>query len=141
MTTHTLGSAAKATGVAKSTIYRAIKSGRISATRTDTKDWAIDPAELHRVFPPAATPDSVPVERGATDAAHAELNQRASVADQRLSELKVMLDDMRQDRDHWRDAFRQEQTVTKQLALAAPMTTPAPAPAPAARSWWWRRAG
>lgn len=135
MTAYTLGSAARATGVAKSTIYRAIKSGRISATRTDTKDWAIEPAELHRVFPPVATPDSVSVERGATDAAQvAELNQRASMAEQRLSEMKAMLDDIRLDRDAWRDAFRQEQAVTKQLTLAAPA-------APPARRSWWRRAG
>jgi len=49
---HTLGMAARATGLSKSTIYRAIKSGRISAGRSDTGDYAIDPAELHRVFPP-----------------------------------------------------------------------------------------
>jgi excisionase family DNA binding protein len=45
--------AAKATGVSRSTILRAIKAHRISAAKTDAGDWAIDPAELHRVFPPA----------------------------------------------------------------------------------------
>jgi excisionase family DNA binding protein len=48
-----LGQAAKATGLSRSTILRAIKAHRISAAKTDTGDWAIDPAELHRVFPPA----------------------------------------------------------------------------------------
>jgi excisionase family DNA binding protein len=51
--TYTLGMAARATGLSKSTIHRAIKNGRISATRTDAWSFAIDPAELHRVFPPA----------------------------------------------------------------------------------------
>ena len=50
--TYTLGMAARATGLSKSTIYRAIKDGRISATRTDALSFAIDPAEFHRVFPP-----------------------------------------------------------------------------------------
>jgi DNA-binding transcriptional ArsR family regulator len=51
---HTLGSAAKATGLSKSTLSRAIKAGRISATRSDAGAYEIDPAELHRVFPPIA---------------------------------------------------------------------------------------
>src|SRR3954451_6871862 len=46
-----LSEAAKLTGQSKSTIWRAIKSGRLSASRTDTGDYQIDPAELHRVFP------------------------------------------------------------------------------------------
>jgi hypothetical protein len=49
---NSLGKAAAAAGVSKSTILRAIVSHRISAAKTDTGDWAIDPAELHRVFPP-----------------------------------------------------------------------------------------
>jgi hypothetical protein len=52
---YTLGTAARATGLSKSTIHRAIKAGRVSAGRSDTGDYAIDPAELHRVFPPVDT--------------------------------------------------------------------------------------
>lgn len=47
---YTLGQAAKATGKGKSTILKAIKSGRISGQKNDTGDWEIDPAELHRVY-------------------------------------------------------------------------------------------
>ena len=49
---YTLGEAAKATGKSKPTIQRAIKSGRISAERKADGSYEIDPAELHRVFPP-----------------------------------------------------------------------------------------
>jgi hypothetical protein len=49
---YTLGQAARAAGVSKTTLHRAIKSGRISAARDDAGGYAIDPAELHRVFPP-----------------------------------------------------------------------------------------
>jgi hypothetical protein len=51
---YTLGTAAKATGRGKATIYRAIKSGKISATRHEEGSYTIDPAELHRVFPPVS---------------------------------------------------------------------------------------
>ena len=46
---YSLGEAAKATGKAKSTILRAIKTGRISASKKDGS-YSIDPSELFRVF-------------------------------------------------------------------------------------------
>src|SRR3954465_14992272 len=46
-----LRQAAKEAGVAKTTIIRALRTGRLSAQNNDLGDWAIDPAELHRVFP------------------------------------------------------------------------------------------
>jgi hypothetical protein len=49
---HTLGTAQKATDVSKSTLSRAIKSGRISATKNDDGSYEIDPAERRRVYPP-----------------------------------------------------------------------------------------
>jgi hypothetical protein len=55
---YTLGEATKATGISKTSLHRAIKSGRISATKNDIGAWQIDPAELHRVYPPAANRNS-----------------------------------------------------------------------------------
>jgi hypothetical protein len=52
---YTLGDAAKATGKSKATISKAIKSGRISATKDETGTFQIDPAELHRVYPPTVS--------------------------------------------------------------------------------------
>lgn len=49
---YTLGEAAKATGKDKSTISRAIKKGTISAGKDAHERYDIDPAELHRVYPP-----------------------------------------------------------------------------------------
>lgn len=42
--------AAQATGKSRSTIWRAAKSGKVSAERTATGDFMIDVAELERVF-------------------------------------------------------------------------------------------
>lgn len=49
---YTLGEAAKVIGLTKSGLAKAIKTGRVSATRNENGSYAIDPAELHRVFPP-----------------------------------------------------------------------------------------
>ncbi len=60
---YTLGEAAKATGVSKASLSRAIGNGRISATKNDDGSFSIEPVELHRVYPPksavtvAETPD------------------------------------------------------------------------------------
>ncbi|WP_282093636.1 helix-turn-helix domain-containing protein [Epibacterium ulvae] len=52
---YTLSEAAKATGKNKTTIQRAIKSGKISAAKGNSGSYEIDPSELHRVFPLTAT--------------------------------------------------------------------------------------
>ena len=46
-----ISQAAKKTGLSKSTISRAIKAGRISASRQDDGAYLIEPAELFRVYP------------------------------------------------------------------------------------------
>jgi hypothetical protein len=51
---YTIGTAAKATGKAKSVISRAIKEGKISAVKNEHGSYSIDPAELHRVYPPVS---------------------------------------------------------------------------------------
>ena len=65
---YTLGQAAKATGRRKSTISNAINSGKISAKKNEKGFWAIDPAELHRVYPPVSedSTETVPTERDET---------------------------------------------------------------------------
>jgi hypothetical protein len=55
---YTLGEAAKATGISKASISRAVSSGRISATKKEDGSFSIEPVELHRVYPPKS---SVPV--------------------------------------------------------------------------------
>src|SRR3546814_15936747 len=52
---YTLVEAAKATGISKASISRAINSGRISAIKTDSGSFSIEPVELHRVYPPKSS--------------------------------------------------------------------------------------
>ena len=47
----TLGQAAKETGASKATIFKALKSGRLSYFEKTQTGYKIDPSELFRVFP------------------------------------------------------------------------------------------
>jgi hypothetical protein len=56
---YTIATAAAAVGRNKTAILRSINSGKISAAKNENGEWQIDPAELHRVYPPlrnASTP-------------------------------------------------------------------------------------
>ena len=104
---YTLGSAAKAAGKSKATISKALKSGRISGHKGDDGVFHIDPAELHRVYPPVSqgdhkeTPESLP-EDTHTNILVRELEMRLEAAQQRLTDKAGVIDDLREDRDRWR---------------------------------------
>lgn len=51
---YSLKQAATATGKSKPTILRAIQTGKISAEKDEQGEWQIEPAELHRVYPPVS---------------------------------------------------------------------------------------
>jgi hypothetical protein len=109
MTTLSLGQAARLTGRGKTILARAI-SGRLFAGCKEDGGHNMDGAESTRVYPFPAPVETV-----------AELRTRLALAEERLTELKAMLEDMQRDRDAWR-----EQTQTRLL------------PAPAAAMSWWR---
>lgn len=130
---YTLAAAATAVDLNKTTILRAIKSGKISAQMDEHGHWRIEPAELHRVYPPAAShPDSyAATQREAVfeAVAAAELQFKVAVTEQRLSELKADLEDMRSQRNAW-------QAQAERLALSDQRTQQGQQ----RRSrWWWRR--
>jgi hypothetical protein len=125
---YTLGQAAKAVGMSKTSILRSIKAGRISAGRNEFGQWAIEPCELHRVYP-ALTDESATQhgtgERAATggDTAVAQANARADLAEARLSDFKTMLEDIREQRDRW----QQQAERVAALAITDQRKEPAPA--------------
>ncbi|HMB83736.1 MAG TPA: hypothetical protein VKI40_06755 [Terriglobales bacterium] len=49
---YTIATAAAAVGRNKNAILRAIKAGKISVAKEENGEWQIDPAELHRIYPP-----------------------------------------------------------------------------------------
>jgi hypothetical protein len=107
-----LSEAATAAGIAKSTIWRAIKSGRISATRTHTGTYEVDPAELFRVFP--ATLKNGDLKQAAmavAPVAMAALEAQISALKEVSSLLKEQLEDIRKDRDAWRTQAESNQRL------------------------------
>jgi excisionase family DNA binding protein len=128
---YTLAAAAAAVGLNKTTILRAIKSGKISARMDEHGHWRIEPAELHRVYPPAAghADSNAAAQREAVfeAVAAAELQFKVALAEQRLAELKADLEDMRSQRNAW-------QVQAERLALTDGRTQPEQRP-----HWWWRR--
>ena len=105
---YTLGSAAKATGKSKTTIHRAIKSGRISASCDDTGAYSIEPVELHRVFPllrhnSSKKPEMVQsVTHDETQVLRRELEVLREERERERQQLQSSINDLQKDRDHWR---------------------------------------
>ena len=107
---YTLNEAAKATGKSKTTIHRALKSGKVSAIKRENGAYAIEPAELHRVFPP------VPAERNEersirNDTEHLrddqgtlriQLETIEKERERERQQLQETITDLREDRDRWR---------------------------------------
>lgn len=160
MTTLSLREAAEQVGVSKSTIFRAIQSGRMSAPRTDDGGFAIDPAELFRVYPPKAEKAGNGVGRsedraegrdasGEAGAAGEALRVRNAQLEAEVNALRTVLemekqrsdrereraDELRAERDRWAGLAEGSQ---RQLTHFT--SQPAPATVRAGGGWWpWRR--
>jgi excisionase family DNA binding protein len=130
-----LRTAAQHTGTSKSTILRAIKSGRLSAARLDDGGYEIDGAELERVYPTqqaqrsteramdhSATGDDTPRTADATAALAAEISGLREI----LRRADATADELRNDRDRWRSMAESQQRL---IADQRP------------RSWWQRVTG
>lgn len=123
----TASQAAKQTGKSIPTITRAIKSGKISAERTNSGGYLIEPSELFRVFPPVTVKDNVTGKK-----LDAETPNELGVLQDKVKLLEEALVDAKNERDEWRD---QAKRLT--LALPAPENKSTSEP----HKWWkfWLR--
>jgi hypothetical protein len=137
MTTLSLRGAAELAGVNKSTIFRAIQKGRLSAARTDTGDFAIDPAELLRVYPPKSEQHH---ERHDATGEMTELRVRNARLEGEVAALRELAEELRRTRD----AFERQLTMalSKPEPKPEPERKPEPTAEPARRGLfgWFRRA-
>lgn len=113
---YTLGEAAKVVNKSKATISKAIKSGKISASRNEDGSFTIEAVELHRVYPmPRETVESerqeTPTSTGVNPSELIELRVKLEAAQQRISDLE-------EDRDAWR------QQATRLLSSPAKQEAP-----------------
>ena len=135
----TLGQAAKLAGTSKTTLTRAIRAGRLSATRRDDGGYAIDPAELCRVYtvtpaPPetgAATGrlvhQATPAGNPAATPCDPTVAARLAALDAEINGLRDLLAEVKGSRDDWK-----AQAERATLALSGPYQRP---------PWWRRLAG
>jgi hypothetical protein len=103
----TLSAAALATGRGKSTLLRAVKSGKLSARRSDDGTYLVDASELARVYPVQALTraDGAPwratdaadgVADGAAGAELAALRVKVALLEDQLGRERETVDDLRQ---------------------------------------------
>lgn len=92
---YTLGTAAKATGKSKTAIWRAISNGKISASKDVNGQYQIEPAELHRVFPPVSCDETETV-----DLEQSAMTGGTDVNAQMLAlELRILKDERERERE------------------------------------------
>lgn len=116
---YTLGTASKATGKSKPTIQRAIKNGKISASKSGDGSYLIDPAELHRVFPPvtgygndssnvkqSVTPENNGVLRGEIERLQEERERERQQLQETITDLRRRLDEEAAERRKAADEIR-----------------------------------
>ena len=103
---YTLNEAAKAVGKSKTTIHRAIKSGKISASKLDSGAYSIDPSELHRAFQVGTSErttrndtEQIETTSGTADI-RLEMLEKERVRERQ--QLEETIADLREDRDKWR---------------------------------------
>ena len=107
--------AAKRAGKSVPTITRAIKSGKISAEKSGSGGYLIDPAELFRVFPVISKPDAeTPLMLGYETPSLPP--SETHPLQEKVAILEAALADVKAERDEWRDQ-------AKRLAMALPAPT------------------
>lgn len=93
--------AAKHVGLTKQSVIKAIRSGRLSAVKDASGGWSIEPVELFRVWP-AVNQDRGKVTPQVDTGLPPENNEVVAVLKGQIELLRSQLDDVRVDRNHWR---------------------------------------
>jgi len=146
----TVRAAATQLGTSKSSVFRAIRTGKLSATRDEDGGYMIDPAELSRAFgaerptPRHAPQDGAGFGAGVVSGDAMEFRIRAAALEAELRAVRELADELRQDRDRWHGEAASWKGQAERLLLSSPLVTPAPTSTPQPRqSWWsrWRQAG
>ena len=103
---HTAGTAAKAVGKTKSTITKAIASGKLSAIKNDNGAWEIDASELYRVYPPTPL-ETVEIEQNDTLKEMDGNSNEIEALERLLKAAEEQIYDLKADRDEWRKQANQ----------------------------------
>ena len=118
------GEAAKAAGVVKSTISKALQSGKLSYAEKGPDGYKIDPAELFRVFPktsetgsekppsndwkPSENPTETGVYASVLEAQLEGLKALIAEKERRISDLEADREQLREDRNRLAQSYQDE---------------------------------
>ena len=96
----TVAEAAEEVGISRGGIWKAIKSGRISATKNNSGQIVIDPAELYRVYRPVNKPSPLHEQQSSTETTGKqpevdELTARLELTNKLLARAESEVDDLR----------------------------------------------
>jgi len=131
--------AAKHVGLTKQSVIKAIRSGRLSAIKDASGGWSIEPVELFRVWP-AVNQDRGKVTPQIDAGLPPENNEVVAALKGQIELLRSQLDDVRVDRNHWRqiaerslltdqrpapERVQQEAPQTAEIVPVAEPTSPA----------------
>jgi hypothetical protein len=116
----TLREASEKVGVTRQTLMKAIKTGRVSAEKSENGEWRIEPVELFRVWPPVNEVQQ-PLQDTLTGGDTPSLQ-----AENRL--LREQVAELREERNAWREQ-------AQRLALTDQRAVPQPPPQ---RGFWSR---
>jgi hypothetical protein len=139
---YSLKQAAEATGKSKPTILRAIQSHKISAARNSaTQAWLIEPAELHRVYPPVTDEPlrNTKMTRDVTPDEISTLRREIEVRDEQLEAVRQERERERHDAQSTIDDLRRrlDAEAEERRKLTALLTDQrTQQEEPARRSWW-----
>ena len=97
MTILTMTQAAQRAGISRSTLYRAIRTGRISVVSLPTGKRGIDTAELMRVFGPLQ-PNTVQKEQSGTSSDIAVMRERCTALQREVEWLRADLADAKNEK-------------------------------------------
>ena len=116
----TLREASEKVGVTRQTLMKAIKTGRVSAEKSDNGEWRIEPVELFRVWPPVnGVQQPLQPELTGGDTPSLQVENRL---------LREQVAELREERNAWREQ-------AQRLALTDQRAAPQPAPQ---RGFWAR---
>jgi len=150
---YSLSQAATATGKARSTIFKACKSGKISYSTDANGEILIEPSELHRVYPPVSGNVEGNVENGTrktigkgngnsllqqeihflreklTSVERLREDERRDLS-ARIEDLRHDRDDLRSERDRLLKVIEEQAGSFRMLTDQRPRPEPGPPPAP-----------
>jgi len=94
-----LSEAAKWAGVTRPTIFKALKSGKLSGRRDDAGQWRIDASELERVYQPAKASPKPGTSAGNTGLSISDIGPELAAKDREIQLLREVTADLRAERE------------------------------------------